>query len=82
MSAKQHITEKTMKTTKTAKPAQTAMDAYVAKMESIRTMIAELQDHADNFFGDDPDSINWSEVGDLGRIQEHLIEALMLANNK
>ena len=57
---------------------QTAIDAYLARFAAIQEKLEQLQDLADDHFGHDPDAINWSHVGDLGRVDAGLNELLAI----
>ena len=59
-----------------AKP--TALDAYLARTTAIHAKLERLQQLADNDFGHEPDAINWSHVGDLGRVESGLDELLAI----
>jgi len=61
---------------KLIKSRGSAFDAYVAKLAQIQEELSELQARSDDHFGNDPDSIHWSHVGDLANI----LASLQLAN--
>lgn len=57
---------------------QTALDIYLAHTAAIHAKLERLQQLADGHFGHDPDAINWSHVGDLGRVEAGLDELLAI----
>jgi hypothetical protein len=57
---------------------QTALDAYLARTAAIHTKLEQLEQLADDHFGHDADAINWSHVGDLGRVEAELDELLAI----
>jgi hypothetical protein len=56
--------------------AQTAQNAFLAKKAQIDAMLAKLTELSNDHFDVHPDQIHWGHVGDLGRIEELLAEAL------
>lgn len=61
---------------------QTPLDAYVRRYGFIREKIERLQQLADDHFGHDPNAIEWSHVGDLGRIEAALDDMLVILDSK
>lgn len=57
---------------------QTAIDAYLARTAAIHSKLEELQALAEDHFGHNPDAIDWSHVGDLGRVEAGLDELLAI----
>lgn len=49
---------------------------FINRMTAIRQMLSALQDQVDDHFGVDPDAVHWGNVGDLGRVQDALSQAL------
>lgn len=56
----------------------TALDAYLQRMAMIRDKVEALRQLADDHFGHNPDDINWSHVGDLGRVDQALDDLLAI----
>lgn len=57
---------------------QTSLDAYLARATAIHAKLARLQQLTDDHFGNDPDAINWGQVGDLGRVETALDDLLAI----
>ena len=53
-----------------------AVIEFVARMSAIRAQIDALDALAEDHFGSDPDTLTWANVGDLGRLQSQLADAL------
>ncbi|OQA32896.1 MAG: hypothetical protein BWY57_01623 [Betaproteobacteria bacterium ADurb.Bin341] len=60
----------------TTKP--TAIDAYLARTAAIQSKLEALQALADDHFDHNPNAIDWSHVGDLGRVEAGLDELLVI----
>lgn len=56
----------------------TATDAYLARADAISIKLAQLQQLADDHFGNDPEAIHWGHVGDLGRVDQALDDLLAI----
>ena len=56
----------------------TALDAYLARAAAIHIKLARLQQLADDHFDHDPEAIQWSHVGDLGRVDQELDDLLAI----
>jgi len=54
------------------KTKNTPLDAYVLRYGFVREKIEHLQQLADQYFGHDPNTINWNNVSDLERLDEGL----------
>jgi hypothetical protein len=50
------------------------------RQENILEMLAELTAKAENGFGINPESANWAQAGDLGRIEGELAQLLAVVN--
>lgn len=46
----------------------------MVRIAGIRAKLENLQKLAEDHFGRDPNTINWSDVGDIGRIESMLDE--------
>lgn len=55
---------------------QIPINAYLSKMDVIRSKLQQLQQLAEDHFGHEADNINWGHVGDLNRIDSALDEIL------
>lgn len=42
-----------------------ALTAFIAKKAEIDTMLARLQTFSEDYFGADPERLNWADVGSL-----------------
>lgn len=60
----------------------TALDAYLARTAAIRIKLARLQQLADDHFGQEPDTIHWGHVGDLGRVDQALDDLLAIFDSQ
>lgn len=56
----------------------TAIDVYLARTAAILAKLEQLQQLAEDHFGHNPDAIDWSHVGDLGRVEAGLDELLAI----
>ena len=56
----------------------TALDAYLARTAAIHAKLKQLQQLADNHFGQNLDAIHWGHVGDLGRVDQALDDLLAI----
>lgn len=56
-----------------------ALSAYMNKVGNIEDLLAALQFQALNHFNNSPEEINYGHVGDLGRIENLLKDALVVA---
>ena len=74
--ATKHPKEMKMTTTQ-----QTAHDAYLERYAAICRQIEALQQLAEDHFGNNPDSIHWGHVGDLGRVKAGLDDVLAIFNS-
>jgi hypothetical protein len=55
-----------------------AIDTYLARAAAIHVKLARLQQLADDHFGHDPHTIHWGHVGDLGRVDQALVDLLAI----
>jgi hypothetical protein len=55
----------------------TALEAYIESMETIRDLLAKLNEYADDNGGIAPDAVTWANVGDANHAQELLTEAVV-----
>ena len=55
-----------------------AIDTYLARAAAIHIKLARLQQLADDHFGYDPHTIHWGHVGDLGRVDQALVDLLAI----
>ena len=54
---------------------QQALEAYMAKMEQAKALIAALAEWADDMGNVSPDDVDWSHVGDVTEVVSYLTEA-------
>jgi len=47
-----------------------ALMAFMSKIAETKTLLQELQNHIDDHMEVNPDDVNWSHVGDAGRLLE------------
>lgn len=59
-----------------------AQDEYVVRIKAVMELLGKLTVLASNHFDINPDAINWGHVGDIGRIEQCLKDALMVAGVK
>lgn len=60
----------------TTKP--TAIDTYQQRLPMILDKIEAVQQLANDYFGHDPNAINWDHVGDLERVDQALEDLLAI----
>jgi hypothetical protein len=53
-----------------------AIVEYTVKMQAIKSMLADLEQYADDMGGVSPDEVNWADVGTAGHVLEMLRETL------
>lgn len=49
-----------------------ALNAFLVRKTEIDNALARLQALSDNHFNTDPNTVNWADVGELGRYAELL----------
>lgn len=59
-----------------------AIDTYLQRLPLILNKIEALRQLAGDHFGHGPDAIQWSHVGDLGRVDQALDDLLAIFDDQ